>query len=192
MTKALVYHTGQIRWNPPALFKSTCEIDVEFFPYDVQECSMKFASWTYDGSEVDLRCVDKSSSLKLNETTTSEPETARFIQESRSLKLNLIQNEQNSTLAYNKQIQSEHHVSKQQTKLETVEIGIDLSDFYKSVEYDIIKVPAHYKKEYFSDLTNPYPEITFKIKLRRKTLFYTINLIIPIVGNAFLTLLGKF
>lgn len=28
MTKAIIYHTGQVFWRPPALYKSTCEIDV--------------------------------------------------------------------------------------------------------------------------------------------------------------------
>lgn len=47
---------------------------------------------------------------------------------------------------------------------------------------DVLAVPALYKREYFSGLDKPYPDITFQIKLRRKTLFYTVNLIIPILG----------
>lgn len=31
-----------------------CQIDVEFFPFDVQTCQLKFGSWTYDGFQVDL------------------------------------------------------------------------------------------------------------------------------------------
>jgi hypothetical protein len=52
MNKATVYSTGKVVWKPPALYKSTCEIDVEYFPFDEQNCLMKFASWTYDGFEV--------------------------------------------------------------------------------------------------------------------------------------------
>lgn len=33
------------------------------------------------------------------------------------------------------------------------------------------------------------PDITFKLTMRRKTLFYTVNLIIPCVGLTFLTVL---
>lgn len=33
-------------------------MDVTFFPFDRQNCSMKFGSWTYDGNMVDLVLVD--------------------------------------------------------------------------------------------------------------------------------------
>lgn len=54
MTKATVYHTGQVVWQPPAVYKSSCSIDVEYFPYDVQTCVLKLGSWTYDGFKVPL------------------------------------------------------------------------------------------------------------------------------------------
>ncbi|RWS22863.1 acetylcholine receptor subunit alpha-like protein, partial [Leptotrombidium deliense] len=134
-TKARVYHTGEVVWKPPAMYKSTCEIDVEWFPFDVQSCPLKFGSWTYDGYEVDLRHV-------LQENDSSE-----------------------------------------------VALGVDMSEFYKSVEWDILLVPAKYDNEYFDCCPEPYPHITFNITMRRKTLFYTVNLIIPVVGISFLTLL---
>ena len=49
MTKAILHWNGRVKWNPPAIYKSYCGIDVEFFPFDEQECMMKFGSWTYDG-----------------------------------------------------------------------------------------------------------------------------------------------
>lgn len=52
MTKATVYYTGLVVWQPPAVYKSSCSIDVEFFPYDVQTCVLKLGSWTYDGFKV--------------------------------------------------------------------------------------------------------------------------------------------
>ncbi|XP_054569288.1 neuronal acetylcholine receptor subunit alpha-5 [Eptesicus fuscus] len=53
-TKAVVRFDGTVAWTPPANYKSSCTIDVTFFPFDLQNCSMKFGSWTYDGSQVDL------------------------------------------------------------------------------------------------------------------------------------------
>lgn len=54
MTKATVYCTGLVLWQPPAVYKSSCSIDVEFFPYDVQTCVLKLGSWTYDGFKVTM------------------------------------------------------------------------------------------------------------------------------------------
>uniref|UniRef100_A0A3B4ZYV7 Neuronal acetylcholine receptor subunit non-alpha-3-like n=1 Tax=Stegastes partitus TaxID=144197 RepID=A0A3B4ZYV7_9TELE len=58
MTKAIVRWDGTITWTPPASYKSSCTMDVTFFPFDRQNCSMKFGSWTYDGNMVDLVLVD--------------------------------------------------------------------------------------------------------------------------------------
>nr|XP_050850604.1 acetylcholine receptor subunit beta-like 2 isoform X1 [Vespula vulgaris] len=135
MTKATLKYTGEVFWKPPAIYKSSCEINVEYFPFDEQSCVMKFGSWTYNGAQVDLK---------------------HMLQESGS---NL------------------------------VKIGIDLTDFYLSVEWDILEVPAARNEEYYPCCEEPYSDITFNITMRRKTLFYTVNLIIPCVGITFLTVL---
>lgn len=54
LTKAILHYTGKVIWTPPAIFKSSCEIDVRYFPFDQQTCFMKFGSWTYDGNQVSL------------------------------------------------------------------------------------------------------------------------------------------
>jgi len=48
----MLHYSGRVEWKPPAIYKSSCEIDVEFFPFDEQTCVMKFGSWTYDGYQV--------------------------------------------------------------------------------------------------------------------------------------------
>ena len=135
MTKATLRHTGEVFWKPPAIYKSSCKINVEWFPFDEQNCDMKFGSWTYDGYQVDLRHIDE-------ENDRAE-----------------------------------------------VEIGVDLTEFYMSVEWDILEVPAVRNVKYYTCCDEPYLDITFNVTMRRKTLFYTVNLIIPCMGISFLTIL---
>lgn len=40
------------------IFKSTCYIDVRWFPFDVQRCDLKFGSWTYGGWSLDLQMLE--------------------------------------------------------------------------------------------------------------------------------------
>lgn len=40
------------------IFKSTCYIDVRWFPFDVQRCDLKFGSWTYGGWSLDLKMLE--------------------------------------------------------------------------------------------------------------------------------------
>ncbi|XP_049770531.1 acetylcholine receptor subunit alpha-like [Schistocerca cancellata] len=134
-TKATLNYTGRVEWKPPAIYKSSCEIDVEYFPFDEQTCVMKFGSWTYDGFQVDLRHIDEVKDSNV------------------------------------------------------VELGVDLSEFYTSVEWDILEVPAVRNEKYYTCCDEPYLDITFNITMRRKTLFYTVNLIIPCMGISFLTVL---
>lgn len=63
MTKAHLFHTGKIRWVPPAIYKSSCSIDVTFFPFDQQNCKMKFGSWTYDKAKIDLERIEHTVDL---------------------------------------------------------------------------------------------------------------------------------
>jgi len=58
-----------------------------------------------------------------------------------------------------------------------------------SVEWDILAVPAIRNVKFYTCCDEPYLDITFNITMRRKTLFYTVNLIIPCMGISFLTVL---
>ena len=55
---AVVSSDGTVFWMPPAIFKSTCPIDIVYFPFDVQECNLKLGSWTYDGFKLDVFFFD--------------------------------------------------------------------------------------------------------------------------------------
>jgi len=51
-TNVVVRNNGSCLYVPPGIFKSTCKIDITWFPFDDQRCEMKFGSWTYDGFQV--------------------------------------------------------------------------------------------------------------------------------------------
>ncbi|KAM9856603.1 neuronal acetylcholine receptor subunit beta-2-like [Aulostomus maculatus] len=112
---AVVSNTGDIFWLPPAIYKSACAIEVQNFPFDQQNCTLKFRSWTYDHTEVDLILTSDFASR---------------------------------------------------------------DDFTPSGEWDIVSLPAR-KNEDPNDIT--YLDITYDFVIKRKPLFYTINLIIPCV-----------
>ncbi|XP_013880873.1 neuronal acetylcholine receptor subunit beta-2 isoform X2 [Austrofundulus limnaeus] len=112
---AVVSNTGDIFWLPPAIYKSACPIEVQNFPFDQQNCTLKFRSWTYDHTELDLILTSDFASR---------------------------------------------------------------DDFTPSGEWDIVSLPAR-KNEDPNDIT--YLDITYDFVIKRKPLFYTINMIIPCV-----------
>ncbi|NWU88445.1 ACHB2 protein, partial [Upupa epops] len=114
-SNAVISYDGSIFWLPPAIYKSACKIEVKHFPFDQQNCTLRFRSWTYDRSELDL--VLKSDVASLD-------------------------------------------------------------DFTPSGEWDIVALPGR-RNENPEDST--YVDITYDFIIRRKPLFYTINLIIPCV-----------
>ncbi|RXM36026.1 Neuronal acetylcholine receptor subunit beta-2 [Acipenser ruthenus] len=112
---AVVSNNGDVFWLPPAIYKSACKIEVKHFPFDQQNCTMKFCSWTYDHTEIDLVLTSDFASR---------------------------------------------------------------DDFTPSGEWDIVSLPGR-KNENPEDPT--YVDITYDFIIKRKPLFYTINLIIPCV-----------
>lgn len=72
MTKAILHYTGKVLWTPPAIFKSSCEIDVRYFPFDQQTCFMKFGSWTYDGIQVKEKKKKKATSFRYIRPTVEQ------------------------------------------------------------------------------------------------------------------------
>lgn len=83
------------------------------------------------------------------------------------------------------------HISQKPPEVaaDEVDVGIDLSDFYTNVEWDLMAVPAN--KTYFSyaGSDTQFIKWKFEVSLRRKFLFYTVNLMIPLISHAFITVL---
>ncbi|XP_029355732.1 neuronal acetylcholine receptor subunit alpha-9-I [Echeneis naucrates] len=53
-TNVKLRYNGEIIWDSPAITKSTCVVDVSYFPFDWQQCNLTFGSWTYNGNQVDI------------------------------------------------------------------------------------------------------------------------------------------
>ncbi|XP_051859140.1 acetylcholine receptor subunit alpha-type acr-16 isoform X5 [Drosophila sulfurigaster albostrigata] len=127
-TNIVVKHNGSCLYVPPGIFKSTCKIDITWFPFDDQHCEMKFGSWTYDGNQLDL---------VLNS-----------------------------------------------------EDGGDLSDFITNGEWYLLAMPGKKNTIVYQCCPEPYVDITFTIQIRRRTLYYFFNLIVPCVLISSMALLG--
>ncbi|XP_017783650.1 PREDICTED: neuronal acetylcholine receptor subunit alpha-7 isoform X11 [Nicrophorus vespilloides] len=127
-TNVVVKHNGSCLYVPPGIFKSTCKIDITWFPFDDQHCDMKFGSWTYDGNQLDL-----------------------------------VLNSEN---------------------------GGDLSDFITNGEWYLIGMPGKKNTIVYQCCPEPYVDVTFTIQIRRRTLYYFFNLIVPCVLISSMALLG--
>ncbi|CAI9716419.1 neuronal acetylcholine receptor subunit beta-3-like isoform X2, partial [Octopus vulgaris] len=123
----VVKSTGAIVWMPQVIYKSSCAIDISHFPFDEQECVLKFGSWTYDGNKLDVNFLD-----------------------------NL-------------------------TK-------IDLSEYMPSNAWEIIEAPARRNVQYYTCCPEPYLDLTFTLKVRRRSAFYNYLLILPCILLSTLTL----
>ncbi|KAK3726644.1 hypothetical protein QZH41_012275 [Actinostola sp. cb2023] len=53
-TRVIISNDGSVAWFSPALYITTCRIDTTYFPFDEQKCTMKFGSWTFMETEVDV------------------------------------------------------------------------------------------------------------------------------------------
>uniref|UniRef100_A0A3Q1BHY9 Neuronal acetylcholine receptor subunit alpha-7 n=1 Tax=Amphiprion ocellaris TaxID=80972 RepID=A0A3Q1BHY9_AMPOC len=123
-TNILVNSSGYAEYLPPGIFMSTCNVDVRWFPFDIQKCELKFGSWTYDGWLLDLQMNDA-----------------------------------------------------------------DISGYMPNGEWDLVGVPGTRSEVFYECCKEPYPDVTFVVTIRRRTLYYALNLLIPCVLLSSMTLL---
>ncbi|NWW93850.1 ACH10 protein, partial [Rhynochetos jubatus] len=118
---------GLFLWVSPAITKSSCKVDVAYFPFDGQRCRLTFGSWTYNGNQIDLH-----------------------------------------------------------NRLDTG----DLTDFVENVEWEVLGMPATRNVITYGCCSEPYPDVTYTLLLRRRASFYIFNLLLPCVMVSFLAPLG--
>ena len=47
-------YDGTVVWDTLQVFESRCLIDITFFPFDIQRCSLIFGVWSYESADVDI------------------------------------------------------------------------------------------------------------------------------------------
>ncbi|CCD73567.2 AcetylCholine Receptor [Caenorhabditis elegans] len=143
-TQVHVSFEGRVTWQPPVVYDAFCNIDIEWYPYDLQICELKFGSWTYGGSQLNLIHLTTD---QANESTDATGDNVW-----------------------------------------KVERGVDLSNYQESVEWDLLSVEGIRHKKWYPCCDYPSIDITYYLHIRRKKLFYTVNMIIPCVCLASMTL----
>ncbi|XP_048966071.1 acetylcholine receptor subunit epsilon isoform X3 [Canis lupus dingo] len=135
----LIYEGGYVSWLPPAIYRSTCAVEVTYFPFDWQNCSLVFRSQTYNAEEVDfVFAVD------------DDGET----------------------------------ISK---------IDIDTEAYTENGEWAIDFCPGLIRRPNGASAGDPgVVDIIYTLIIRRKPLFYVINIIVPCVLISGLVLLAYF
>ncbi|XP_014444557.1 acetylcholine receptor subunit beta [Tupaia chinensis] len=134
----VVSSDGSVRWQPPGIYRSSCSIQVTYFPFDWQNCTMVFSSYSYDSSEVSLQ-------------TSPGPEG------------------------------QEHQ-----------EVHIHEGTFIENGQWEIIHKPSRLIQppgDPRGGREGQRQEVTFYLIIRRKPLFYLVNVIAPCI---LITLLAIF
>ncbi|XP_064599395.1 neuronal acetylcholine receptor subunit beta-3-like [Liolophura sinensis] len=49
-----VSHDGHVHWMPGHFFRTYCQVDVTYYPFDAQTCNITLATWMSSEAEVDL------------------------------------------------------------------------------------------------------------------------------------------
>ncbi|KAJ8913429.1 hypothetical protein NQ315_017173, partial [Exocentrus adspersus] len=65
-THCIVFPNGEVLWVPPAQFTVLCSLNLKYWPFDTQECHMKFGSWTYNGDQIDIENYNNASEAELD------------------------------------------------------------------------------------------------------------------------------
>ena len=54
-----LYNDGSIMYSKPGIFKYSCTLNLKKFPFDKQNCTMKFGNWIYSNDYVYLKPYDE-------------------------------------------------------------------------------------------------------------------------------------
>ncbi|ELT93061.1 hypothetical protein CAPTEDRAFT_146658, partial [Capitella teleta] len=55
--RSLIKSNGRVRWEPGGVFKTMCQIDITYYPFDRQTCELVFGAWSYHTSKMNMTNV---------------------------------------------------------------------------------------------------------------------------------------
>ncbi|XP_033610188.1 neuronal acetylcholine receptor subunit alpha-7 isoform X3 [Cryptotermes secundus] len=192
-TNVVVRNNGSCLYVPPGIFKSTCKIDITWFPFDDQRCEMKFGSWTYDGFQLDLQLQDDSGGDISSFITNGEWDLLGVPGKRNEIYYNccpepyiditfiIIIRRRTLYYFFNLIVPCVLIAS-------MAVLGFTLPP--DSGEKLSLGMPGKKNVKEYACCPEPYVDITFIVHIRRRTLFYTVNLIVPCVMISSMTLLG--
>lgn len=50
----LLAHDGLLHWEPGGIFRTTCDIDITYFPFDVQHCPLLIGAYSYYSTKMNI------------------------------------------------------------------------------------------------------------------------------------------
>ncbi len=67
---------------------------------------------------------------------------------------------------------------------------VDLANYVYSGEWELIEINVVRNEVFYACCQEPYPDVTFYVVMRRRTLYYLFNIIFPCLWLTILSLLG--
>ena len=52
--KAVINHDGMVQLDYPTVFKTSCDLEIDKYPFDSQKCEMRLGSWAYSDRQLRL------------------------------------------------------------------------------------------------------------------------------------------
>ncbi|KYN04699.1 Neuronal acetylcholine receptor subunit alpha-3 [Cyphomyrmex costatus] len=178
-TNVIVSHTGEVVWLSHGIFRSSCDINVEFFPFDEQRCALKWASWTYDGYQFGDGTLNTAAESKTLARQVVKMSTLSFRVFFHFLSLRVEYTLRAAIVAavFSSSCKERHRG----LELERQSEQGDVSNYQANGEFHLLDFTARRNVEYYSCCEEPYPDITYEIRLRRRPMFYVFNLILPCI-----------
>lgn len=56
--RSIIQSDGSVHWEPGGIFKTICEIDITYYPFDEQRCKLIFGAWSYHTTKMNLTNID--------------------------------------------------------------------------------------------------------------------------------------